>query len=160
MSIPPDDESIPPDDEPTLAAGESSNTVSSFSSIDWAKAAEFARQGSVHATQLDAPRTWQTDRGDELTGVAGDWLLSDGTNQWTVADAVFRATYRRRADGRYEKHATILAVRAGAEIAIPTLEGTATAHDGDWIARNPSGECWPITDEVFRRSYLPVSAPS
>lgn len=152
--------SIPPDDESTPVAGEGPDRVTSFASIDWAKAAEFARQGSVQATQLDAPMSWRTDRGDELTGVTGDWVLTDGSNQWTVANAVFRATYRRRADGGYEKHATIRAVRAGTEIAVPTLEGTATAHDGDWIARNPSGECWPITDEVFRRSYLPVSTPS
>lgn len=136
------------------------DTSPEFTVIDWAAAPEFVRTGSVEASQLAEPRRWTTDRGDQLTGRAGDWLLSDTDRQWTVADAVFRATYRRRDDGRFEKHVAIKAVRAESELTIPTLEGPAIALRGDWIARNPSGECWPITDEVFRRSYRRVDPPA
>ena len=41
---------------------------------------------------------------------------------------------------------------------IPTLEGDMRVHDGDWIATGVNGEHWPISDDVFRKTYakLPV----
>ena len=41
---------------------------------------------------------------------------------------------------------------------IPTHEGDMRVHDGDWIATGVNGEHWPISDDVFRKTYaeLPV----
>lgn len=41
---------------------------------------------------------------------------------------------------------------------IPTLEGQMKINLHDWIATNANGEHWPITDDVFKKTYdeLPV----
>ncbi|GAX06964.1 hypothetical protein IWT25_02312 [Secundilactobacillus pentosiphilus] len=39
---------------------------------------------------------------------------------------------------------------------IATPEGEAMVHSGDWIATDTKGEHWPITDDVFKRTYEPV----
>ncbi|ARN92900.1 hypothetical protein AZI11_08295 [Levilactobacillus brevis] len=41
---------------------------------------------------------------------------------------------------------------------IPTREGDMRIHDGDWIATGINGEHWPISDDVFKKTYaeLPV----
>lgn len=43
------------------------------------------------------------------------------------------------------------------EITIPTLEGDHTAKHGDWIAKGPKGEFWPIKPDIFRETYERVS---
>ena len=42
-------------------------------------------------------------------------------------------------------------------ISIPTLEGVKTASVGDWIVRGVHGEFYPVKDEIFRKTYEPVS---
>lgn len=41
---------------------------------------------------------------------------------------------------------------------IVTLEGDFAIRDGYWIATGVNGECWPIADDIFRKTYqsLPV----
>lgn len=41
-------------------------------------------------------------------------------------------------------------------IEIPTLEGTMTASDGDWIIKGVSGEFYPCKSDIFEKSYEPV----
>lgn len=110
----------------------------------------------VGAVRLDASRTWHTDRGSELSADPGDWVLTDGATEWTVDDAVFRSTYRRRPDGRFEKHGVVRAVRVDRAVAVPTLEGTAAAEAGDWVLSGSSGDLWPVTDVYFRGHYVLV----
>jgi hypothetical protein len=43
------------------------------------------------------------------------------------------------------------------EITIPTLEGDHTAKHGDWIAKGPKGEFWPIKPDIFRETYERVA---
>jgi hypothetical protein len=113
--------------------------------------------GRVQARRLGSRRDWSTERGSELSAVAGSWELTDGTGRvWTVADEVFRDTYARRPDGSYTKVARVRAVRLRAPCAVPTLEGEARAEAGDWLLQNPGGDAWPVTDEYFRNHYVPA----
>jgi hypothetical protein len=107
----------------------------------------------VRATRLMQPRTWRTDRGRELCGAAGDWLLSDGSAEWTVAADVFDRTYRPLPDGRYAKDASVHAARTSHRVDVPTLEGAARAEPGDWVLRGVDGELWTVTDDYFRTHY-------
>jgi hypothetical protein len=44
----------------------------------------------------------------------------------------------------------------GPRIDIPTLEGTMTAHTGDWIIRGVQGELYPCKPDVFEATYEPA----
>lgn len=111
---------------------------------------------AVHATRLAAPRTWRTARGSELSAAAGDWLLTDGVEEWTVAAQVFTRTYDELPDGRYVKHALVEAVRTERPVEVATLEGPARAEAGDWVLRGVDGEVWTTTDAFFRAHYAPA----
>ena len=39
---------------------------------------------------------------------------------------------------------------------IPTLEGTMTAQDGDWIIKGVKGEHYPCKPDIFEQTYDPV----
>lgn len=39
------------------------------------------------------------------------------------------------------------------EIYIPTLEGTMTANEGDWIIRGIKGEFYPCKPDIFEATY-------
>lgn len=43
-------------------------------------------------------------------------------------------------------------------LCIPTKEGYLRINNGDWVATSIDGEHWPISDDVFRKTYaeLPV----
>lgn len=109
----------------------------------------------VHATRLDAPRTWRTPRGSSLAATAGDWVVTDGAQEWTVAAGVFERSYRELPDGTFSKIATVCAVRLRHRVDVPTLEGSSTAQTGDWLLRGVDGELWPVSDQYFRTHYAP-----
>ena len=44
----------------------------------------------------------------------------------------------------------------GCYIDIPTLEGTMTANEGDWIIKGIKGEFYPIKDGIFKETYEAV----
>jgi hypothetical protein len=45
---------------------------------------------------------------------------------------------------------------AGAFLAIPTLEGTIRANNGDWIITGVKGERYPCKPEIFAATYEPL----
>lgn len=45
-------------------------------------------------------------------------------------------------------------------IDIPTLEGTMTAGEGDWIIKGVQGEFYPCKSDIFEATYQPVSVPA
>lgn len=116
----------------------------------------FRRVGTVLSYQLDTDHEWTTSGGDVLVGRAGDWLVSNDSDMWTVAADVFERTYEQLPNGRWRKTALITAVRATERTTIQTLEGPAVAEVGDWIATNPTGESWPIKADTFARHYVPA----
>ena len=52
------------------------------------------------------------------------------------------------------KHQNVINV-----IDIQTLEGTMTAHLGDWIIRGVKGEFYPCNPDIFEQTYEHVGEP-
>lgn len=113
---------------------------------------------TVTAEQLTAQRSWKTASGSTLTAQAGDWLVSDGETDWSVAAQIFPDTYSDLGGGTYAKTAVVVARQLPAKATILTLEGAAEAEAGDWLVRNPGGDVWPVPDAEFDRRYEPLAA--
>jgi len=107
----------------------------------------------VPAKRLDAEFDWSNENGERLTGSAGDWILGEGEDRWSVIDSVFRETYREVGAGLYEKHAPVHAVKVSDALSLITLEGAITLAPGDWLVCNLSGECWGMSDNQFTAKY-------
>ncbi len=58
---------------------------------------------------------------------------------------------------RFESHPTEHAPQI---ILIPTLEGTMTAHPGDWIIKGVKGEFYPCKPDIFEATYEAAEATS
>lgn len=118
---------------------------------------EYRRVGEVTARRLDKDFTWMTERGDELHGDVGDWLVesADGGKR-TVKPQEFSDLYEPVSGVRFRRRGTVSARRTDAAVTVSTLEGLAKAEPGDWIVTASDGSSWPVPDEVFRKSYAPV----
>jgi hypothetical protein len=112
----------------------------------------------VRATRVPEDSNWNTPTGDPLKANAGDWWVIDGDDRWSVSDGVFSQTYESLGNGRYQKTATVTAIQMASDFAVRTLEGIASGQSGDWLVRNPTGECWPVSNAVFVRRYERVSS--
>jgi hypothetical protein len=114
----------------------------------------YRRTGIVTATQQTDAWTWTSSAGNILNGDAGDWAVQDGAgNAWSVNDDIFRATHEYVDGNRWRRTGFVTARPARAGETIETLEGPATAADGDWIVTGGNGELWPIPDVQFRQRY-------
>ena len=110
----------------------------------------------VSAVRVEQEMTWTTAAGDTLRAAVGDMHVADDStgDQWTVDADIFAATYTSVGGNQYRKTAPISGVQIAEPFSVSTLEGTATGAAGDWLVRNQTGECWPITDSVFRSRYM------
>jgi hypothetical protein len=120
----------------------------------------YCRTGIVTAEQRNEAWTWTSGSGNTMHAHAGDWAVADPAgNSWSVRADIFRETYQHIGENRWRRKGFVLARPArGGEI-IDTLEGPATAADGDWIVRGENGEQWPVPAEQFRQRYQgPVPA--
>lgn len=108
---------------------------------------------AVRAIRVEHASDWTTSRGDVLHANAGDWWVIDGDDRWSVVDSIFRETYRRVDDDQFQKIAAVTAVPMSEAFTVATLEGPASGGPGDWLLRNASGECWPVTRAEFERRY-------
>ncbi len=113
----------------------------------------------VRARRLDKDAQWRTSTGSVLHAKAGDWEVTDGTRTWTVASGVFDRSYSQVAPGEYRKTGRVQARRLSEDATIPTLEGEAHAHAGDWVVRGVTGECWPVPDAEFSDAYEILEMP-
>lgn len=116
----------------------------------------YASTVTVSAERLTQARTWETETGSRLAAKAGDWWVTRGARQWSVAADVFDVTYVAAGNSTYRKTAPVRAVQLSAPVTLRTLEGDATANSGDWLVQNPSGEVWPVPADVFAQTYAPV----
>ncbi|WNG81143.1 hypothetical protein C6A86_023585 [Mycobacterium sp. ITM-2016-00316] len=116
----------------------------------------FRSRLQVRAVRVLEESEWRTTHGEVLHAQAGDWWVIDGDDRWSVADDVFANTYEQLDGDHYRKTATVTAARIRDAFALQTLEGLAAGEPGDWLVRNPSGECWPVTSDVFKRRYVRV----
>jgi len=108
----------------------------------------------VRATQLAENRAWLSGSGDVLVAHAGDWLVSNGTEEWAVEDAIFTDTYSPLEDGTFRKTAGVRAIQMTENFEVPTLEGAATGQAGDWLVVGDNDDVWPVTDDVFMKRYI------
>lgn len=128
---------------------------------EWAR---YRRFGTVRATRLDEDLTWGVGTPDPLTGEtatltgeAGDWRVEDSTGGVrTVTDERFRATHRHLEGDRWERCAEVDARRSAGGETVRSLEGEVASNAGDWIVRDDTGNSWPVPDEHFRSTYVPV----
>lgn len=111
---------------------------------------------TVEARRLESDRDWKSGRGSHLSASAGDWLLTDGSSEWTVIAGVFEETYTALGGGEYRKTAPVRAAQLDEDVQVPTLEGTASLCRGDWLLMNPDGDVWPVGDQEFQRRYRPL----
>lgn len=117
---------------------------------------QYQRVGIAWAWQLAKDATWETPRGDQLTGRSGDWwvVAEDGSSR-TVAAKVFGDNYAQIERQVYRRIGHIRARQATRRERVESLEGAAHAEPGDWIATDPAGNRWPIPADVFAALYEP-----
>ena len=122
----------------------------------------YRRIGKVGAHQLTASRRWQSERqlGTDsfLESAPGDWWVTspDGGGRG-VAAGEFDELYERwpvDPAGVYRRKGEVDAYQASEPGSVTTLEGTASYSAGDWIVSTSPTNVWPVTDEVFRASYV------
>lgn len=92
------------------------------------------------------------------TASAGDWLVNNAGDVYTVARESFERTYRNVSPGVYEKSAPVWARRAGTAGAMPTREGETRYEAGDMLVFNDADEKdgYAISAETFEKLYRPA----
>jgi len=98
--------------------------------------------------------------GAEQLGKAGDWLVDNGGDIYTVAADVFARTYRQISPGRFVKFTPVWARQAAQPGALKTREGESHFAAGDYLVFNQpdetDGYCMPA--EQFHALYEPDPA--
>lgn len=95
--------------------------------------------------------------GAEQRCKAGDWLVDNGGDIYTVDQAVFAATYRQVDAGRYIKTTPIWAevvIEAGV---VETKEGQSHYRAGDYLVSNneDGSDAYAISAAKFESMYVP-----
>jgi hypothetical protein len=127
----------------------------------WREARVKAHSPPVRARLAKRDGVLRTPRGPMRYTKAEHYIISRSADRFIVRRDVFERTYRRRADGRFEKKPdivydfTILATPA----LVPTLEGYERANAGDWVVRGVLGELWPVSPQEAAQLYEPVAPP-
>lgn len=95
--------------------------------------------------------------GGEQRAKAGDWLVDNDGDVYTVDSDVFRRTYRKVACGQYVKVTPVWAVRAEIAGSIRTKEGVTHYSPGDYIVSNsPDGsDQYAVTAKKFESVFEP-----
>jgi hypothetical protein len=97
--------------------------------------------------------------GAEQRCKAGDWLVDNDGDVYTVAEKEFARTYREIERGRYWKTTPIWAEQASAAGSVQTLEGTTHYEAGDYIVANEEKgpPAYAVSAKKFQLMYEPVS---
>ena len=116
---------------------------------------------SVTAVQLDLDTDGFTYRkwdGVQMAS-AGDWLVNNGGNVYTVERETFEQTYRMVSPGVYAKDQPVWARVADVDGKIQTKEGETHYRAGDMIVFNDEEgrDGYAMTAETFERLYEPAS---
>jgi hypothetical protein len=120
----------------------------------------FTRVGTVTAEQRTAPWTWTSQSGETMRANAGDWAVEADGEVWSVRDNIFRATHEHVGGRQWQRCGKVLARPAQPGETIQTLEGPATAADGDWVVRGADGEEWPVPADEFAQRYVEYRPPA
>lgn len=93
--------------------------------------------------------------GGEQRAKAGDWIVDNDGDVYTVAADVFTRTYRQKDTGSYVKTTPVWAERASQAGSVETKEGATHYDAGDYIvSNNPDGtDGYAMTAEKFESLY-------
>lgn len=96
--------------------------------------------------------------GATQTCKAGDWIVDNQDDIYTVDQSTFAATYEGVGPGRYIKVACVWAERAVEAGVIATKEGATHYAAGDWLVYNgpARSDGYAMSDERFTALYQPV----
>lgn len=115
---------------------------------------------TVNAVQLDLDTDGFTYRkwGGVQTASAGDWLVDNGGDIYTVERETFERTYRSVSPGVYKKVQPIWARVADVDGKIQTKEGETHYRAGDVIVFNDEEQRdgYAMTADKFEKLYEPV----
>jgi hypothetical protein len=97
--------------------------------------------------------------GAEQRCKAGDWLVDNDGDVYTIAEQEFARTYREIEPARYWKSTPIWAERAAAAGSVQTLEGTTHYEAGDYIVANEEAgqPTYAVSAKKFEAMYEPAS---
>jgi len=100
--------------------------------------------------------------GDTQRAEAGDWLVDNGGDVYTVTAATFERTYREVSPGRWVKTTPVWAERAVHSGSVGTIEGRTHYDAGDWLVSNQEdgGDAYAIGADKFEQMYEPDLAES
>ncbi len=95
--------------------------------------------------------------GHEQLAKAGDWLVDNDGDVYTVDAESFARTYREVARGAYVKSAPVWAERATAAGSVATKEGSTAYAAGDWLVSNAEdgSDAYAVTAGKFETLYEP-----
>jgi hypothetical protein len=93
--------------------------------------------------------------GGTQTCKAGDWVVDNNGNTYTIDADVFKRTYRHVGNGQYQKSVIIFAEQASHPGTIKTKEGTTDYKKGDYLVYNNHGrqDGYAMSEEDFYRMY-------
>jgi hypothetical protein len=98
--------------------------------------------------------------GGEQVAKAGDWLVDNDGDVYTVEADVFARTYREVEGerGAYVKTTPVWAERASEAGGVRTKEGVTQYQAGDYLVSNSSDSTdeYAMTADRFERLYMPV----
>jgi hypothetical protein len=95
--------------------------------------------------------------GDTQRAQAGDWLVDNSGDAYTVAADSFARSYRELSPGRWLKTAPVWAERAAQPGSVGTKEGRTHYEAGDWLVSNDEGgsDAYAISAGKFEQMYEP-----
>jgi hypothetical protein len=93
--------------------------------------------------------------GHEQHAKAGDWIVDNGSDVYSVDAESFASTYRPVGPGRYVKTAPVWAHRAAQAGRVNTKEGATGFNAGDWVVSNreDGSDAYAISAAVFDDLY-------
>jgi len=95
--------------------------------------------------------------GHDQVARAGDWLVDNDGDVYTVAAETFARTYREVGRGAYVKTTPVWAERAREAGSVATQEGRTAYAAGDWLVSNREDgrDPYAISAEKFSALYEP-----
>lgn len=95
--------------------------------------------------------------GDTQRAAAGDWLVDNGGDVYTVAAQTFERTYEQIGPGRWIKSAPVWAEQAAQAGSVATQEGRTHYEAGDWLVSNgeDGSDAYAISAAKFEQLYEP-----
>ena len=115
---------------------------------------------SVVAVQLalEGAGFTYTKWGDQQMCKAGDWLVNNNDDVYTVDADTFARTYERVGDGKYVKTTPVWAEVARAAGQVKTKEGSTAYEAGDYLVFNEEsgGDAYAVSARKFEEMYEPA----